>query len=217
MPVIDDPQSMIRCTNKVYLAERLGAAGVPTPRTLIVQSEQAGRRTRRGLGLPDRAQDSRRLVQPRGVQGRRCGGAQGEDQGDAGAFRPGDRAGVRADLVRLAHRRPRRRGDLRLPIPHGARALAGGQISRRQEPARRRLFGHSARPGAAWGHRDGDQGRQSHGRRSLWRRHEADRERASTSSRSTTIPTSITVSRTPPRRTGSGKRSCGWFWQRLEA
>ena len=23
MPVIDDPQSMIRCTNKVYLAERL--------------------------------------------------------------------------------------------------------------------------------------------------------------------------------------------------
>src|SRR4051794_8677996 len=43
MPVIDDPQSMIRCTNKVYLAERLGAAGVPTPRTLIVQSDrQAG-------------------------------------------------------------------------------------------------------------------------------------------------------------------------------
>jgi len=31
---------MIRCTNKVYLAERLGAAGVPTPKTVIVQSDK---------------------------------------------------------------------------------------------------------------------------------------------------------------------------------
>jgi glutathione synthase/RimK-type ligase-like ATP-grasp enzyme len=38
MPVIDDPQSMIRCTNKVYLAERLSAAGVATPKTVVVQS-----------------------------------------------------------------------------------------------------------------------------------------------------------------------------------
>ncbi len=38
MPVIDDPQSMIRCTNKVYLAERLAASHLPTPKTLIVQS-----------------------------------------------------------------------------------------------------------------------------------------------------------------------------------
>tara|TARA_R110002126_G_scaffold92837_1_gene220175 strand:- start:60249 stop:61706 length:1458 start_codon:yes stop_codon:yes gene_type:complete len=40
MPVIDDSRSMIRCTNKVYLAERLLAAGVATPRTLIVSSEK---------------------------------------------------------------------------------------------------------------------------------------------------------------------------------
>ena len=52
MPVIDDPQSMIRCTNKVYLAERLGAAGVPTPRTLIVQSEKQARDLVGELGLP---------------------------------------------------------------------------------------------------------------------------------------------------------------------
>ena len=31
MPVIDDPQSMIRCTNKVYLAERLSADGCRRP------------------------------------------------------------------------------------------------------------------------------------------------------------------------------------------
>ena len=52
MPVIDDPQSMIRCTNKVYLAERLGAAGVPTPRTLIVQSERQAGEIVKAMGLP---------------------------------------------------------------------------------------------------------------------------------------------------------------------
>jgi glutathione synthase/RimK-type ligase-like ATP-grasp enzyme len=52
MPVIDDPQSMIRCTNKVYLAERLGAAGVPTPKTMIVQSEKQSGDLVHALGLP---------------------------------------------------------------------------------------------------------------------------------------------------------------------
>lgn len=33
MPVIDDPRSILRCTNKVYLAEALKAARVPSPRT----------------------------------------------------------------------------------------------------------------------------------------------------------------------------------------
>jgi glutathione synthase/RimK-type ligase-like ATP-grasp enzyme len=36
MPVIDDPMSIIRCTNKVYLAELLGANKVPAPATHIV-------------------------------------------------------------------------------------------------------------------------------------------------------------------------------------
>jgi RimK family alpha-L-glutamate ligase len=52
MPVIDDPQSMIRCTNKVYLAERLGAAGVPTPKTMIVQSEKQAGEVVKAVGLP---------------------------------------------------------------------------------------------------------------------------------------------------------------------
>ena len=36
MVVIDDPRSILLCTNKVYLAELLRAHQVPTPRTLIV-------------------------------------------------------------------------------------------------------------------------------------------------------------------------------------
>lgn len=38
MPVIDDPGSITRCTNKVYLAELLAAHDVPTPRTVIISS-----------------------------------------------------------------------------------------------------------------------------------------------------------------------------------
>jgi glutathione synthase/RimK-type ligase-like ATP-grasp enzyme len=34
--VIDDPQSIIRCSNKVYLAESLSLNGVPTPKTMVV-------------------------------------------------------------------------------------------------------------------------------------------------------------------------------------
>jgi glutathione synthase/RimK-type ligase-like ATP-grasp enzyme len=52
MPVIDDPQSMIRCTNKVYLAERLSAAGVPTPRTLVVQGVKQAASLGKELGWP---------------------------------------------------------------------------------------------------------------------------------------------------------------------
>lgn len=36
MVVIDDPRSILRCTNKVYLAELLRANKVPAPRTVIV-------------------------------------------------------------------------------------------------------------------------------------------------------------------------------------
>lgn len=39
MPVIDDPVSMMRCTNKVYLWERLLGAGLPAPETIIIQDK----------------------------------------------------------------------------------------------------------------------------------------------------------------------------------
>lgn len=38
MPVIDDPVSMIRCTNKVYLHELMGQAGIAMPPSRIVSS-----------------------------------------------------------------------------------------------------------------------------------------------------------------------------------
>ena len=71
MPVIDDPQSMIRCTNKVYLAERLGAAGVAD----TTDRGGPGHEGRRGLGRQARLaggpQDTRRRLFPRRLQVRR--------------------------------------------------------------------------------------------------------------------------------------------------
>lgn len=37
--VIDDPESIIRCTNKIYLAEVLSRAKVPTPKTQIIHKD----------------------------------------------------------------------------------------------------------------------------------------------------------------------------------
>lgn len=52
MPVIDDPVSMIRCTNKVYLAELLEAHGVPTPKTVILSSLKEAVQLEERLGSP---------------------------------------------------------------------------------------------------------------------------------------------------------------------
>jgi hypothetical protein len=43
MPVIDDSQSIIRCSNKVFLEELLRREGVPLPRTRIVTRTRRGR------------------------------------------------------------------------------------------------------------------------------------------------------------------------------
>jgi len=42
MPVIDDPGSILRCTNKVYLAELLQAHRIPAPRTVLVDTNTLG-------------------------------------------------------------------------------------------------------------------------------------------------------------------------------
>lgn len=52
MPVIDDPVSMIRCTNKVYLAELLEANGVPMPGTVILSSLKEAENLETRLGSP---------------------------------------------------------------------------------------------------------------------------------------------------------------------
>ncbi len=40
--VVDDPDSILKCTNKVYLAELLARHRIPSPRTLIVHSGNVG-------------------------------------------------------------------------------------------------------------------------------------------------------------------------------
>ncbi|MCX4246091.1 RimK family protein [Paraliomyxa miuraensis] len=40
--VLDDPESILRCSNKVYLAELLGRHGIRTPRTMIVHRGNLG-------------------------------------------------------------------------------------------------------------------------------------------------------------------------------
>lgn len=52
MPVLDDPASIIRCTNKVYLAELLAAHKVPTPRTVVVSGVREVEALERRLGYP---------------------------------------------------------------------------------------------------------------------------------------------------------------------
>src|SRR5258705_6342319 len=52
MPVIDDPISMIRCTNKVFLMELLGSNQVPTPPSQILQEGGDLTKPMEELGLP---------------------------------------------------------------------------------------------------------------------------------------------------------------------
>ena len=52
MPVIDDPVSMIRCTNKVYLHELMEAQGVPVPPTLMLADEEDLVKAEKRLGWP---------------------------------------------------------------------------------------------------------------------------------------------------------------------
>jgi glutathione synthase/RimK-type ligase-like ATP-grasp enzyme len=50
--VIDAPESILRCTNKVYLAELLRRQGIPIPRTLVVGEGTDPNRIVRELGFP---------------------------------------------------------------------------------------------------------------------------------------------------------------------
>jgi glutathione synthase/RimK-type ligase-like ATP-grasp enzyme len=49
--VIDDPASIVRCANKVYLAELMARLKIPTPKTMIVHRDNASR-VAAELGLP---------------------------------------------------------------------------------------------------------------------------------------------------------------------
>lgn len=52
MPVIDDPVSMIRCTNKVYLDELMRANNVPVPETFMISGVDDLPKIAESLGFP---------------------------------------------------------------------------------------------------------------------------------------------------------------------
>jgi glutathione synthase/RimK-type ligase-like ATP-grasp enzyme len=52
MPVIDDPVSMIRCTNKVYLDELMAGNGIPVPKTVMIAGTDDLPRAADLLGFP---------------------------------------------------------------------------------------------------------------------------------------------------------------------
>jgi glutathione synthase/RimK-type ligase-like ATP-grasp enzyme/gamma-glutamyl:cysteine ligase YbdK (ATP-grasp superfamily) len=52
MPVLDDSQSIIRCSNKVFLEELLRREGIPTPRTLVITSRTSWEQVESSLGTP---------------------------------------------------------------------------------------------------------------------------------------------------------------------
>lgn len=49
--VVDDPDSILKCTNKVYLAEILEKNGIPAPRSLVVHRDNVGE-VEEKVGLP---------------------------------------------------------------------------------------------------------------------------------------------------------------------
>lgn len=51
LAVIDDPTSILRCTNKVFLAELLGRHGIDAPRTLIIHRDNV-EQAAHSLGFP---------------------------------------------------------------------------------------------------------------------------------------------------------------------
>ncbi len=127
MPVIDDPVSMIRCTNKVYLHELMEAHGVPIPPTVMLAEDEDLAKAEKRLGWP-------MVVKiPDGSFSR---GVHKVDNFEAlkaltdQLFEDTDlllAQAVHADRLRLAGRRARRRAAVRLPVPHGARPLADHQ------------------------------------------------------------------------------------------
>ena len=124
MPVIDDPISMIRCMNKVFLMELLGSNQVPTPPTVMLADAADLPRAMDQLGLPlvvkipdgSFSRGVHKVTTDGRVQAHRRRAVRGD--------RPAAGAEIHADRFRLAGRRAVGRAAVRVPVPHGARPLA---------------------------------------------------------------------------------------------
>ena len=122
--VVDDPESIIRCGNKVYLVELAKRLDLAIPPTMVVGSTRAADEIIRELGLPCVLKQPDSAFSRRRVPRRHARGARGGLAAAAVAQRPGRRAVVHADRVRLARRRVRPPAAVRLPLLHGRRPLA---------------------------------------------------------------------------------------------
>ena len=161
--VIDDPESIIRCTNKVYLCELFEKARIPAPASqLLFRSNEytfgGDQRTPRRALHP---QDSRRIVLGGHAQGRRRRRAACGARRDVRAFGRAAGPGVHPHGVRLADRPPGRRTALRLQVFHGQGPLADLQPRpRRHGPQPVRRVGNRAHlQGTAESARHGRKGR----------------------------------------------------------
>lgn len=121
--VMDDPESIVKCTNKVYLAELLGHHGVPVPKTLMIHDDNIDAIPAE-LGFPCvLKKPDKRVFAGRDQDRRRRAPAQAVE-GDARRVGPDRRPGVFADDLRLADRDRRPPAAVRLQILHGAQPLA---------------------------------------------------------------------------------------------
>ena len=204
MPVIDDPISMIRCTNKVFLMELLGQNQVATPPTVMLAEAGDLPRAMDELGLPlvvkipdgSFSRGVHKVSTPE--EFRRIADELFEETDLllAQKFLPTEfdwRVGVLAG-----------RAAVRLPVPHGARPLADRQAPCRRFLARGRLPHLRARPGAARADRHRGAGGARRSGMASMASTSSRPTTASSSWRSTTTPTSSTASRTRSARTRSG-------------
>lgn len=132
MPVIDDPMSILRCTNKVYLAELMAHHRIRTPKT---RDCTCGKRPFRlqDAGVPLHPQTAGQLLlpwrrqggYPRRVCGRLCGNAR--------QVRTDHRPGVPPHRIRLARGCTGGQAALCLQILHGRTPLADIQQKAKSE------------------------------------------------------------------------------------
>jgi hypothetical protein len=129
MPVVDDPESILRCTNKVYMYELMNRHGIAQPRSLIVQRGNLDQ-VISTLGLPCvlKLPDSGFGLDVLKIESEEdCGGRRIVLQG----LRTHRRAGVAAHGLRLAGRRLRSPAAVRGQVLHGAGPLEDHRGRRR--------------------------------------------------------------------------------------
>ena len=200
MVVIDDPSSILKCTNKIYLHDLLTARKLPTPKDrdpLSRRSEEARRAAGPPRRFPDRAEDSGWLVFARHRQGRKRRAAESRSRRSLPAHRARARAGIHVHRVRLAHRRAQSRASLRVQVLHVARPLADLQPHRERHRTLRRL--RDATRARSAGRRRQARAPRDRGdrRRACMASISSNRANVSRSSKSTTTRRSTPASRTP--------------------